>query len=492
MFLSGMFWKKSFGRFGLRARITIAFAVSGLLLSLIISVATLGLTRQNLLAERDATSFSVFVNNGRRVRNELTAETDDEGRRAIVERLGQTSGTFPLLRVADAWTAADPLVFGGESVPQSLLALADTGTPARMRATIGDSTAIVSALPITGPGLDTTYFEAAPLDDIEETLETLSAILFGVAAVTTILASALGTWVARRLLKPLVNVRTAAESLAAGALDTRLDPPADADLASLTASFNEMARALEDRIARDARFASAVSHELRSPLMTLTASMEVLSNSSENLGERGRIALDLLADDIARFHRLVEDLLEINRYDVGTADLQAEPVDVVEFVQQAIYRHSTGVVDFEASPGTARTVLHADKRRLGQVISNLMENAVRYGGGEVRVTVKRQRGRLQLSVEDNGSGVPVDERKVIFDRFSRGQSGGRRGRGSGSGLGLALVAEHVGLHSGRVWVEDRHDGKPGARFVVDLPLARPTDTGLSETVLSTTRSREST
>ena len=462
-----------FYRRGLRTRITSAFAVGGLLLASTISFASLALARQNLLDERDETAFSVFANNGRRVRNELTAETDDEGRRAIVERLRQTSGTFPLLRVGDEWTSADPLVFNQQTVPPSLLQKVEAGTPAKMRTMVGDSTAIVSAVPIPGSPTDAIYFEAAPLDDIEETLNTLAIILFGVAAVATLIAAGFGWWAARRLLNPLVRVRTAAEALAAGALDTRLTPPEDADLASLTASFNEMARALEERIARDARFASEVSHELRSPLMTLTASVEVLYNMADDLSERGRTALDLLSDDIARFRRLVEDLLEINRYDVGTADLQAEEVHIVEFVQHAIFQFgldSTAEVDFEAAPGMDDTVLMADKRRLERVVSNLVENASKYGDGEVRVSLDRIDGLVRLGVEDNGPGVVPSERKLIFDRFHRGRAGGRRGRDSGSGLGLALVAEHVGLHGGRVWVEDRTGPISGARFVVELPV----------------------
>ncbi len=467
-----------FVRRGLRRRITSAFAVGGLLLASTISIATLTLTRQNLLEERDDTAFSVFANNGRRVRNELTAETDDEGRRAIVERLRQTSGTFPLLRVGDEWTSADPLVFNREAVPASLLELVESGIPARMRTTIGVSTAIVSGVPIPGTPTNAIYFEAAPLDDIEDTLDTLAIILFGVAAVTTLFAAAFGWWAAGRLLNPLFKVRTAAEALAAGALDTRLTPPDDADLASLTASFNEMARALEERIARDARFASEVSHELRSPLMTLTASVEVLYNMADELGDRGRTALDLLSDDISRFRRLVEDLLEINRYDVGTADLEAEEVHIVEFVQHAIFQFgldSTAEVDFQAASGMEHTVLMADKRRLGRVVSNLVENASKYGDGEVLIRLERMDGLVQLGVEDNGPGVIPAERELIFDRFHRGRAGGRRGRDSGSGLGLALVAEHVGLHGGRVWVEDRPDSTPGARFVVELPVSVPDD-----------------
>ena len=465
-----------FNRRGLRTRITSAFAVGGLLLASTISFATLALTRQNLLNERDDTAFSVFANNGRRVRNELTSETDDEGRRAIVERLRQTSGTFPLLRVGDEWTSADPLVFNQQTVPASVLEMVESGRPSRMRTTIGNSTVIVSAVPIPAPPNAAIYFEAAPLDDIEEALDSLAFILFGVAAVTTMFAAGFGWWAAGRLLNPLVEVRTAAEALAAGALDTRLTPPDDADLASLTASFNEMARALEERIARDARFASEVSHELRSPLMTLTASVEVLYNIADELGERGRTALDLLSDDITRFRRLVEDLLEINRYDVGTADLQAEEVHIVEFVQHAISEvglESTADVDFNAAPGTEHTVLRADKRRLGRVVSNLIENASKYGNGEVRVSLDRRNGLVHLGVEDNGPGVVAAERALIFDRFHRGRAGGRRGRDSGSGLGLSLVAEHVGLHGGRVWVEDRPGAAQGARFVVELPVHVP-------------------
>ena len=378
--------------------------------------------------------------------------------------------------MGDEWTSADPLVFNRESVPPSLLQLVESGTPATMRTTVGASTAIVSAVPIPGTPTDAIYFEAAPLDDIEETLDTLAFILFGVAAVTTMFAAGFGFWAAGRLLNPLFRVRTAAEALAAGALDTRLTPPEDADLASLTASFNEMARALEERIARDARFASEVSHELRSPLMTLTASVEVLRNMADELGDRGRMALELLSDDISRFRRLVEDLLEINRYDVGTADLEAEEVHIVEFVQHAIFQFgldSAAVVDFEADPELDDTVLMADKRRLGRVVSNLVENASKYGDGEVVVRLGRLDGRVHLGVEDNGPGVVPEERKLIFDRFHRGRAGGRRGKDSGSGLGLALVAEHVGLHGGRVWVEDRPGPSPGARFVVELPVSEP-------------------
>lgn len=454
----------------LRTRIALAFAVAGLLLSMVISLATLGLTRQNLLQDHDNTSFTVFINNARRVLNELTAETDDEGRRSIIERLGQTSGGFSLLQVGEAWTATDPRIFGRESVPASLQQLADEGTVARIHSRLGGSTATMSALPIQSGSVQATYFEAAPLNDIEDTLETLFAILLSLVLLSVLLSALLGFWAARKLLRPLLKVSKAAEALATGDLNTRLDIPGDSDLDSLAASFNEMADALQNRIARDAQFASAVSHELRSPLMTLTASVEVIANSASRIDERGRTALKLLTDDIARFHTMVENLLEINRYDVGTVDFRAEPVNVTEFVQQAISGYQQ--IDLVIAYGTADTILWADKRRLQQVLLNLIDNATKYGQGEIRVILEHEADCMLLSVEDDGPGVLQEERQVIFDRFNRGQVGMRRGHSSGSGLGLALVEEHVHLHDGKVWVEDRRDGKPGSRFVVKLPISK--------------------
>jgi len=199
-----------------------------------------------------------------------------------------------------------------------------------------------------------------------------------------------------------------------------------------------------------------------------------LQNSRDQLSERSQMALDLLTDDIQRFTLLVEDLLEISRYDVGTASLQAEPIDLIEFAHQSIRHvpHDDVSVDFG---DLEHLVIVGDKRRLAQVITNLVDNAAKYGGGAITVTLRERDGTALLAVEDEGVGVPEAERAVIFDRFSRGSAGGRRGQGTGSGLGLALVAEHVGLHGGTTWVEDREDGASGARFVVRLPIAEASE-----------------
>ena len=457
--------RRLWSRLGLRARITGLYALGGLLLSLTIALSTLTLARQNLVEDREERAFSVAVRNAQRVENGLGAETEIEDVGVLLDNLTITEGSFPLLQVGDATRALDQ-AFDADAVPSSLRDLVAAGTAGRMRVRVNGRPLIVTGIPI--PDTAAAYYEAAATDDVEDVLNTLGIIVLGVGAAAILLSAALGSWASRRALTPLGEVRLAAESLAAGELDTRLDPPADADLASLTASFNGMARSLEDRIERDARFASEVSHELRSPLMTLNASVEVLNNNRDSMTERNQTALDLLTDDVTRFTALVEDLLEISRYDVGTASLRAEPIDLVEFVRQSVHNSPDDVViDVGALD---HLVVAGDKRRLAQVVANLVDNAAKYGAGEIRVAVGQEDDFAIIAVEDEGPGVPEAERGVIFDRFSRGSAGGRRGHGTGSGLGLALVAEHVGLHGGAVWVDDRLDGSEGARFTVRIPI----------------------
>jgi signal transduction histidine kinase len=261
-------------------------------------------------------------------------------------------------------------------------------------------------------------------------------------------------------------VSDAAAGIAGGSLDIRLSVPTDKDLAPLAESFNSMVGALAERIQRDARLATDVSHEQRSPLTTQSTSLEVLRARRGELSERSQAALDLLAADVQRFQRMVQDLLEISRFDAGVAELEVEEVDVRALVHHALGREGP----VPSADGGGDAVVLGDKRRLERVVANLVENAAAYGGGVTNVGVVRDDGHVRVLVEDAGAGVPVAERSGVFERFFRGSAAGRRGAGSGSGLGLALVAEHVRLHGGRVWVEDGPEGL-GARFVVELPAA---------------------
>jgi signal transduction histidine kinase len=228
-----------------------------------------------------------------------------------------------------------------------------------------------------------------------------------------------------------------------------------------------MADALEQRVERDARFVSDVSHELRSPLTTLATAADVLEARREDLPDRARTALELVVAEIDRFRSVVEELLELSRAQAAVDPLQLEPVRLGELVLQVTTRSAEAPLVVDVAAGLDGEPVLLDKRRIERVLTNLLDNARVHGGGAVGVAVTCTDGALSIVVDDAGPGVAVADRAAIFERFARGSKAGRRGTDSGTGLGLALVAEHVRLHGGEVWVEDRPAG--GARFVVTLP-----------------------
>ncbi len=347
----------------------------------------------------------------------------------------------------------------------------DEGTSASQIVEIGEVLNVVVGWDIPGIGA---YFETFSLEEANSTLSSVRLSLIFAAAITTGLGILLGVFAARRAVRPVGTAAQAASAIAGGRLDTRLEATDDPDLKILTESFNEMAEALQLRVERDARFASDVSHELRSPLMTLSASVEVMEARRDELPERAQAALDLLSSDVVRFQGLVEDLLEISRFDAGAIRLHMEELLAAEFVRQAVAVSSVPTAPIEVSDRAEMALIRGDRRRLARVIANLIDNARAYGGGEPEVSIAVSSpqdepiSQIVIAVEDHGPGVPEEERELVFERFARGGGAGRRTGSEGAGLGLALVDEHVRMHGGRVWVEDRLDGEPGARFVIEL------------------------
>ena len=456
-------------RIGLRGRVTGALAIAGILAAVVLSALTLTLTRQVLLTDSNQVADALTFTNAQTVQRTLAGDLSPGATQAVVDSLNTAEGSRPLISTDAENSFSLDGSFTLEQVPLSLQNTVAEGNAANIVTSIDGEPFIVYGIPLQDFE-NVVYFEAFPLISVEETLETLQFVLLGGGLVVAGLAALAGRAVAINALSPLTNVSRAAEAIAGGRLDTRLDTEADEDLERFATSFNDMAGALEERVQRDARFASEVSHELRSPLMTLTASAEVLENARDELPERSQQALDLLVSDITRFSTLVEDLLEISRFDVGTASLQADPLLFSEFVMAAVSAASTRDIEIVVDENAESAIILAEKRRLARVVANLLDNAEKYGGGATLVQVSATAHSVMMSVEDEGPGVPIEERFVIFDRFSRGGAGGRRGYDTGVGLGLSLVAEHINLHGGRVWVEDRLDGKEGARFVVELPI----------------------
>ncbi len=459
-------------KLALRARITLAFSFGALVLSALLAATTFALTRANLISQRESAVLSrVYVNAGL-VRSGLDGRTNEQIQTTLLPSLQLPENSRPLVHFGQRWFSITAAV-GEDSIPLTLRSLVtDGGKPARMTFTFASHTSLAVGVPL--PSVQAEYYEIVDLSDLESTLESLGISLLGASLITTLAGVGVGAWASRRALRPLSDVSQAAEAIAGGRLDTRLEATSDPDLGVLASSFNHMAGALEERIERDARFASDVSHELRSPLMTLSTSVDIIEARRDELPERAQSALDLLSAEVTRFNQLVEDLLEISRYDAGAVRLELDELRLSEFVMQAVAVASNATsVPVEIDPELAGVVVQADKRRLVRVLANLLDNARKYGEGATSVAVTLVDDTVQLAVEDDGPGVPPEERALIFDRFARGGEAGRRGAGLGVGLGLALVAEHVRLHGGRVWVEDRRDGKPGARFVVELPAVRP-------------------
>jgi two-component system, OmpR family, sensor histidine kinase MtrB len=455
-----------FGRFlprvGLRARITIAFAVGALLMSAVLAGATLGLTRQNLLDQRESSAVARTTENAQTVSQQL------ENPAGALDAVPTPAGSNPLLVVDGQWTPRAP-EFNQDVVPRALRNTVQSGQAALMRFDYQGTTQLAVGVPIDSDAADAAYFEIVSLGELEDTLESIGISLLAAALLATLAGAAIGWWAARRVLRPLRGIGEAAHAIATGRLETRVEASDDADLATLADSFNEMAVALEERIKRDAQFASNVSHELRSPLMTLAATTEVLQNQREDLPVRARAALDLMAADVERFQQLVEDLLEISRFDAGVMYLDLEEVRVDELVLQAVATSTDADVPVDIDADLAGVVVKADKRRLSRVIANLLDNAAKYGDGASRVELRKRGDAVLIAVEDDGPGVLPEDREAIFFRFNRGSSAGHRRGIDGVGLGLSLVAEHIRLHGGSVWVEERHGDQPGARFVLELP-----------------------
>ena len=457
---------------GLRSRLIAAFALSALLLSVLMGTIAYLTTRHTLVVEKQDAALHQAYANAALLRNAIADRVPSIN--DVVSSLDTGNGSTSLLDDRGQWFSTS-LTLSRTSLPTSARLLVAQGSVVKQTAATGAAPLLVIGVPI--PAVHASYFLAYDLSDLQHTLRVLLFALGAAGAVTTLLGASIGLVASRRTMRPLTEVSDAAAAIAAGDLSTRLPVDrSDPDLSGLTVSFNAMVDRLEDRIARDARFTSDVSHELRSPLMTLAASLSVLESNQGALDDRSRQALLLMSGDVHRFQRLVTDLLEISRIDADAVDVSLEEVRAGELVRRSVDQaisHLPGgaspsvIVD----PAAERAILSVDKRRFERIMGNLLENAQQYAGGATGVSARlgATGGTVEISVIDDGPGITDRDKARIFERFYRGATSGRRGSGDGSGLGLALVAEHVRRQGGTVLVDDAPEGT-GAVFVISLPI----------------------
>ena len=444
-------------RLGLRARITSVFALGAFVLSALLAGTTYELTRQSLLSERERAAVRAAYFDAALAQQGLGGTEPDIAQ--VLRNLDTGEQRRPLIRSDGQWFArtADDGLTG--SVPVELQDLVRNGRPAVQLVRLRDEAALVVGVPLAD---GTGYYEVSSLTELSRTLSVLATVLGLVALTTTVAGAGVGSWASRRVLRPLGEVAGAAGVIASGDFSARVARDRDPDLDTLAVAFNRMVDEVSARSEADRRFAADVSHELRSPLQTLSAATSVLDRRRNSLDERSAAAVDLITAEVARFEALVTDLLELARSD---RPAERRPTDVAALAEALIAsrRLPAGLLEVTGK----RALLDLDPRRVEQVLANLLDNAAKHGGGAVRIGVTIERDTLMLEVDDEGPGVPPDERALVFDRFARGRAASARGGSDGTGLGLALVAQHVLAHRGTIAIVDRPGG--GARFRIVLP-----------------------
>ncbi|WP_112469596.1 sensor histidine kinase [Streptomyces triticisoli] len=287
-------------------------------------------------------------------------------------------------------------------------------------------------------------------------------------------AALLAQAAATTVLKPVHRLGIAARRLGEGKLDTRLRVSGTDELADLSRTFNNAAEALEKRVAdmaaRDEssrRFVADMSHELRTPLTAITAVTEVLEEELDS--ESGGIdpmvepAVRLVVSETRRLNDLVENLMEVTRFDAGTARLVLDDVDVADQITACIdARAWLDAVELDAERG-----IHArlDPRRLDVILANLIGNALKHGGSPVRVSVHEADEEIVIQVRDHGPGIPEEVLPHVFDRFYKASAS--RPRSEGSGLGLSIALNNAHIHGGGISVANSPEG--GAVFTLRLP-----------------------
>ncbi|MFG2228377.1 ATP-binding protein [Streptomyces sp. NPDC048644] len=403
-----------------------------------------------------------------------------------------------------------------DTVPASLRTAVDTVRPVDdanryphhlywQRKEAGDTPYLVAGAKVIGGG--PTGYMMKSLATERQDLNSLAWSL-GIATALALVGSALlAQAAAATVLRPVQRLGHAARQLGEGRLETRLRVTGTDELADLSRTFNRTAEQVEQRVkelsAREEssrRFVADMSHELRTPLTAITAVSEVLEEEADSLDPMIAPAVQLVVSETRRLNDLVENLMEVTRFDAGTARLVLDDVDVADQVTACIdARAWLDAVELDAERGI---VAHLDPRRLDVVLANLIGNALKHGGSPVRVSVRtedapatgpdgtsrtgssaappapqsgqdtapadtpqRAGGSLVIQVRDHGPGIPENVLPHVFDRFYKASAS--RPRSTGSGLGLSIALENAHIHGGEITAANLPDG--GAVFTLRLP-----------------------
>jgi signal transduction histidine kinase len=312
------------------------------------------------------------------------------------------------------------------------------------------------------PAGDELVVVGAALDDQREALATLLVLgALGLLA-ALLLGSAAGYWAAGLALRPVEAMRAEAEAIG-GTADRRLPvPPVEDEVGRLGATLNAMLERLQAASAKERRFVADASHELRTPLTILKSEIDV-ALAAERPAVQLRAALASAGEEADRLIRLAEDLLVLARSDEGELGLAPEPLELRALLDGVAARNRRrGEISVTAPAGLAVT---ADRERLLQALTNMLDNALRHGRAPVELSAEDGDGRVRIAVRDHGPGFPPGFADRAFERFARPDAGRS---GDGAGLGLAIVDAIARAHGGSAAVAE---ADPGAVVTVTLPAA---------------------
>jgi two-component system, OmpR family, sensor histidine kinase MtrB len=417
-----------------------------------------------------------------------SGETQEQLRNRLTRGSGGGQPSFKGVVLRNADTATESGGYRIEHVPQGLVdsvlgrsELAYVYVPSP----VGPGRVLIVGAPIqTEQGVQEAYF-FYPLNFQEETLTRLTRFLLLVGAGLLIAVVILAAISIGRVLRPIQHARDVAEEIAAGNLAARI-PQATShdDFGRLAESFNRMTDNLAQKIGElehvgslQARFVSDVSHELRTPLATVRMAADYIHAARTGLPPDAQRAAVLLERELERFENLLEDLLEISRFDAGVINLEPVEVDLGSLLDEVVdaldpIAHGRKVdVGLQIDRADGAPLVGADPRRLDRVFSNLVKNAIEHTAeGSVRVWVGRRGADVVATVADDGEGIPAEDLPHIFERFYRADVHRARTLG-GTGLGLAIALENVNLHRGSISV--RSEVGEGSTFTVTLPAIEP-------------------
>ncbi|WP_416069253.1 ATP-binding protein [Streptomyces buecherae] len=470
----------------LRLRLMLVFAVVALVAAVSASGIAYWLNRDAVLNRTQNAALDDFHKSLEDHTGALPLEPDCDALDAAAQHMAESSQKYEVLLITQqsghtgCAAFSNEQVFDWEMVPDALRKAVNEkravdGSNAYpyhlywQRISLDGAPYLVGGAKVIGGG--PTGYMLKSLENERQDLNSLAWSL-GIATGLALIGSALlAQAAAATVLRPVQRLADAARKLGEGKLDTRLRVSGTDELADLSRTFNRTAESLEKRVddlsAREAssrRFVADMSHELRTPLTAITAVTEVLEEEADSLDPMIAPAVQLVVSETRRLNDLVENLMEVTRFDAGTARLVLDGVDVADQVTACIdARAWLDAVELDAERGI---VARLDPRRLDVILANLIGNALKHGGSPVRVSVRPAADELLIEVRDHGPGIPEEVLPHVFDRFYKASAS--RPRSEGSGLGLSIALENAHIHGGEITAANSPEG--GAIFTLRLPM----------------------